>query len=834
MQLKKLVLKQIGRHALLTCDLNAPVAGLLGPNGVGKTTILRSIRYAMTGDFGADGEDGRVSANVFMRDGGKHGTGEIELEFEKQGKIGKITRRITKTSTTRSLEWDGKTLTSAKDVDATMRDILNADKRSVMDCVFIKQGHTDDVLFGTETERERSFLRMVGCAHLDLVAKAAASQAAILRSTCQDNAPAMLDLGIQLEGKNSRFREISGELAGCPDQSITITSLKQQVILLQDVMTREAILTNAQTTLQQVQGNNVLATTQLADLGVDRARKAIYATTLQNEWGTIWDSLGKQERLQGDALAFKHQLDVLTAAEAVKIPEDQSEELERRRTQYAEKAKRQASLKDTCAAEEQRANHQRVIQEGEPELRKYQDVKDEADMKADELTRELDTLQANKEVQLWYMTVDVLNRIASTDCALESCPVCKSSLVHWSKDEAQQQRTELLDKLTAHKDKLKKTIDERDKWRMGATRANLKITEISQQLTLARALLGDRPFDPSDFSIARGQLETLEAEMAAEAKAGQTIGAGQQQRAELLKRLHEVQGAFAKWRERPDFKDLLAFNVGNSAITIENLKQQQRENEAAQQANRNELEQLARRIQQLEQAVQAEAIAQNSLRNAMAHITFQGTQQSISADLETRQTQQAAREQLLSVQREVQRDITSLTARQGELEILQRANLKKILAAEHMDLLAKVFGREGITRDYLDDLYGRLMFVVGPHLTRMNANFMVRKGPGVLNFEFQRIDEPSEWMQQSQLSGGQRVKMAVAFLLALQQIIIPDVGLLVLDEPTTHLDAASREGFRDMLEDLQAVLQRTECQVIVCDHCVEILPALQKKVELTI
>ena len=116
----------------------------------------------------------------------------------------------------------------------------------------------------------------------------------------------------------------------------------------------------------------------------------------------------------------------------------------------------------------------------------------------------------------------------------------------------------------------------------------------------------------------------------------------------------------------------------------------------------------------------------------------------------------------------------------------------------------------------------------------MNANFTVRKGSGVLDFEFQRTDEPSEWMPQTQLSGGQRVKMAEAFLLALQEIVIPDVGLLVLDEPTTHLDSASREGFRDMLEDLQDVLQRKECQVIVCDHCSEILPALQKKVLLTI
>jgi len=46
------------------------------------------------------------------------------------------------------------------------------------------------------------------------------------------------------------------------------------------------------------------------------------------------------------------------------------------------------------------------------------------------------------------------------------------------------------------------------------------------------------------------------------------------------------------------------------------------------------------------------------------------------------------------------------------------------------------------------------------------------------------------------------------------------------------LDTESREGVRDLLLNMAGVLERTESQVIVCDHCPEILPALRKRVQL--
>jgi DNA repair exonuclease SbcCD ATPase subunit len=75
----------------------------------------------------------------------------------------------------------------------------------------------------------------------------------------------------------------------------------------------------------------------------------------------------------------------------------------------------------------------------------------------------------------------------------------------------------------------------------------------------------------------------------------------------------------------------------------------------------------------------------------------------------------------------------------------------------------------------------------------------------------------------SKLSGGQKVRLSIAFLVAVQRLIIPEVGLLILDEPSTHLDSAGVESLRELLMSLSTLLQNTNSQVWVVDHN----PALQ-------
>ena len=68
------------------------------------------------------------------------------------------------------------------------------------------------------------------------------------------------------------------------------------------------------------------------------------------------------------------------------------------------------------------------------------------------------------------------------------------------------------------------------------------------------------------------------------------------------------------------------------------------------------------------------------------------------------------------------------------------------------------------------------------------------------------------------------MKLAVAFLLGLQSTTIPDVGLLVMDEPSTHLDPDCVDELRELLTVMGPQFAAREAQIIVCDHNPRLIP----------
>jgi energy-coupling factor transporter ATP-binding protein EcfA2 len=58
---------------------------------------------------------------------------------------------------------------------------------------------------------------------------------------------------------------------------------------------------------------------------------------------------------------------------------------------------------------------------------------------------------------------------------------------------------------------------------------------------------------------------------------------------------------------------------------------------------------------------------------------------------------------------------------------------------------------------------------------------------------------------------------------------MPDVGLLVLDEPTTHLDDEAKRSMADMLH---AIGDEGTLQMIVCDHSPILVDAFSDVIQL--
>lgn len=88
------------------------------------------------------------------------------------------------------------------------------------------------------------------------------------------------------------------------------------------------------------------------------------------------------------------------------------------------------------------------------------------------------------------------------------------------------------------------------------------------------------------------------------------------------------------------------------------------------------------------------------------------------------------------------------------------------------------------------------------------------------------------YFEHDKLSGGQKVRLSIAFLLAVQQLVIPDLGFLVLDEPSTHLDEEARENLKELLINLGQQLEASDTQILVCDHAKELEPAFVNLIQL--
>lgn len=82
-----------------------------------------------------------------------------------------------------------------------------------------------------------------------------------------------------------------------------------------------------------------------------------------------------------------------------------------------------------------------------------------------------------------------------------------------------------------------------------------------------------------------------------------------------------------------------------------------------------------------------------------------------------------------------------------------------------------------------------------------------------------------------QLSGGQKVILAIAFRAALDRVFGHDVGMMFLDEPTAGLDADNVEYFHDALQQLAQKVHGNR-QLVVITHVQELGEAFDQLIEI--
>lgn len=850
MKIKHIRLTNFGRHGSLDCDMDAAVVGIRGPNGAGKSTLLEALKYAVTSIL----ED---NANTYMRDGGKHGKTLVEMQFGKYGKIGDVTRNITKTTSGRKLAWDGATYTSSKEVDAIMSGLLNADKRSVLNCVFVPQGKLTSVLFGDKADREKQFLRMTGCAHFDNVAKAAQAQAAKLRADVQDLEPALRELMTNQEQYGHRFHELGGQMRAIMDPTDELAAAnyyrdwRHRCALAND--RRAGSYDRVLAKLRTVKTDATFESAADLLLAAKERREKITraAAALETDRQTADAALKKLEALLAVLPQFQRAKTMHEEAEKLQVPDSRQEDQTLVEQQIATVA---ASLNSLAEQTRKAAAYRQDVQDlklAGADLQTWHEAvnKIQPDLHSveyqltqisnEEATERLGMMQLRLNLMLQYEKWETESH---THTHTAECPVCGNQAAgKLSREALATEVARLRRELDAARDARQALTDRRRTLQRDLENAQSqqsvksnRVGVLSDRVAAAEKeglhLIADTSTQKTELETRLNTLRTTQQALNEEARTRQNI----------IARKEADRANWMTWILRPDFAELQSTMdiEASERLRVGALQQQidkWREEKQALMTERLNSENWTLEVEREGAAYDLQRVEVLNLMTELKHRQLDKdlvskTDDVLIAHIQELEARQRERATLSSGREEMQNLITQAAGRITELETKQQSFAHKLALASEMDRVAEVFGKEGVTKHYLGDMYTLILDRVGPYLEKANAPFMVRKGEGVLNFEFMRTDEESEWMDQTKLSGGQRVKMAVSFLLALQQVVIPDVGLLVLDEPTTHLDAESREGFRDLLMDMAAMLERTECQVIVCDHCPEIEAALQKVV----
>jgi len=170
MILKNLILRNFRKFKNTTVEFPDGVTGVVGLNGVGKSTIFEAIAWALYGTVAA-----RTSADEIKREGASHSEPcRVELEFVFEENIYRVVRDMSGKSLTTSATAtvNGKiAATGAETVTKFIQKKLGMDFKSFFTSIFAKQKELNALSTMIASERRPLILRMLGIDSLDEVVK---------------------------------------------------------------------------------------------------------------------------------------------------------------------------------------------------------------------------------------------------------------------------------------------------------------------------------------------------------------------------------------------------------------------------------------------------------------------------------------------------------------------------------------------------------------------------------------------------------------------------------------------------------------------------------------
>jgi len=835
MRLHRLQISNFGPHKDRSFEFhNAPVIGISGPNGSGKTNIIEAIRLTFTGGL----LDHR-SSYVLNTAEAAGLNAVVQTAFSKHGVEGSVYRRFGASSKS-TIKWAGeKEIGSVAGVTAKLKEIFGADTEAIAAAVFIPQGDMDKILFGTPAEREELFVKLLLMSHMSKVEAAADRRLGGLRAMVLDLAPLIDALRTARDDADANLVSCKVALGAKPDLSECCTAVRAHLADLQAHRdaTEKLAAANAAwiVTKERLPKGNVSREEMEAKLTECDARLAELRD--QKAAVTQWLDLRTQETVSTTNIrTLEDQLaDVrISAADLPQVNVDVMEAAWRTFNIAAgnletANAKLGTARRDAENLPQERAN-----------LEANRMKQEDAEAQVKKIDEEAGTLSM------------VLNVAAALDKltgghAVDKCPICESVIsedfrARFTPDRILQTKLRnqtLAEQKAALTRDILKCRGQHDALTTKIANAETVLKHWEAEVRKAEAALTE--LRQPDIGVA--ELRDIRAKRQELQQRDTYIGGqlqmARQQHAALTARVKAL-GAQG-WEDR----DVSALRSALDRITAEHVTQSLARTTlfsdlsalktllAAEQKAHAEYDAAAIWLHACITAVQdSEKRRKASLAGFPAHLLplVPGQVDDVAYESELLRAiegHEAERQQMVGAVREAERAVQEAADKLAEMNAKEEKQAKVKQACADLEALRTTFMRKNLPKAYVERKFADLFGPTVELLQSLGADYIIEADPeNPLTYTFTRPAHPDILpLPMKRLSGGQKVRLTLATLIALQRTILSDVGLLVLDEPAYGLDEDGLEAFRDTLEGLQATLRNSDLQIVMCDHHKELEPA---------
>lgn len=828
--LDKIEIQNFGLHKQFSHTFNGSLTGIIGLNGSGKSTLRQAIEWGMRG---AITHKDPIADFVHATDGVPHYPMQVTLNFTADGRKGTIIRRLTASSATRSLTLegleDGKPVTSEKKVAEAMEQILGVDKQALAGSVFLEQGSLRQ-MFGDATDRRNLYMRILGLTDVTKLSNVVGVQLKKVSDSVTDYTIQEQGIALNLTENRHACRLLEVELAAQTDYTDLCGLIGRKI----SYASRVSQLGERMRDLQSASGD--LASVSL----------------LRHEHG---EAVAKRQALQVKrSEGLTHQNDVLKLEADIKHSKQQetlADEIktltvERDAISYRpeelEEASTAVSAIPTIIGAYKRTAELRLVVDEQTKILEQVVV---GDLSNKHETAKANTYAATSELQEAGKMLELSDALLGLKhgCQDNACSLCGSTNPDYS------YVAEAAENLRRKCDVLRSKVTSAQ---MEERKAELELVDVTSQRSKATMLLTEannslemlKPYLSTDPSATVEEYE----EKLVKAKA---------LHADLTERGHRATYLDKQITAKVGSQDPKALTPSERAMIemrVTALRGLLLSDEQLQELGREELE-ITQKIQELSNRITGIEAAAGQLSNLEAEKTQAETQHAEIAaqlhanpaftswastvendefyyDLASQHFSEvtaaySSKKGLLDARREIcvqlEKDLAEV-----KKQIESQAVRRRVI--EDLTILRDAFQPTGLLQSYMDMRFKGVARRASDILAATGGDFVVApSSTKPLSFEFCRTSKGGGWLHHGRMSGGQQVKLAVAVLQSIHSLLLPGVGFMILDEPSTHLDEVAAASLAEML---QGVSQAGNMQLLVCDHHPLLISVFEDRIDL--